>query len=360
MNKRFTGILLFIIAFLPASEKIAAQNSASSAAAKPGAGRKIAAGERVTVRSDLGDIIITGGDFDKIEASASTVQNKKQIPVNISESFVSGEKVLLVSPSGDFTSEQVILEVKIPRAARLEPIQTENGSITVSNIEGPVAVKTGKGNVSLNELGAASVESAGGNVTARNIKGNFNARVDAGEQNNTASRINLTNIGGNVDITTGDGLVFAQNIGGDARLLSVNSGSIKISCVKGDMEISDVSSIINLASVAGGIDASNSTGEIYYIGEISAGKRYRLKTLTGVVSMAIPETSGFTAQIKSFSGEVRSDFALQNDASSLPDKNQRRLQGSYGDGKARINLDSFNGAARLRKAFPAAIGKCGQ
>lgn len=345
--------ILLLLAFQNAS----AQESAANIKQE----RNVEKGSSVTVRNDVGDITITGWDSDRIEASAISKFTEKAVPVSINENTSSGKKSLFISPVKSNFNEtgEISLQVKVPRSITLEPIKTYVATLTISNIDGLVVAQTDEGQIKISRVGAVSVQAGSGIITAEDIKGNFAAKADINGINNTETRLDLKNIGGNVEITTGDGIITARNIGGDVRLVSVDSPKIDFRCVKGRVEINDTHSIISLANLEGDVEVTNSTGETHFTGEVRAGKRYRLKTLTGVVSMAIPESSGFTALVRTYEGEARSAFTLENSTNKIPSsQNRREISGTYGDGQARIELDSFNGAARLRKAPSTAIEKC--
>lgn len=354
------SVILLTIVF---GDGVAAQKETPETVSNLRQERKMEADGIVAVRNDFGDITVTGWDSDKVEASAIVRDTQKPLAVSLAESLSSdGKKVLSIVPKGSSYNETgyVILQVKVPRGVKLEPLKTDPGSLTISNIEGLVVAQTDKGNINISESGSVSAQSKSGSISAENIKNSLTVRADADAENSSSSRINLRNIGGNVEITTGDGTIMAQNIGGDVRLISVSSPKIDFRCVKGRIDISDAFSLISLTAVDGDIEAANSTGEIRYTGEIQAGKRYHMKTLTGVVSMLIPRTSGFTATLRSYSGSIKSAFSLQKDPTALPDKKDKELSGTFGNGQSRIELDSFSGEAEIREMPSGFLVKCGK
>lgn len=357
MKRYFRLLFILIMTAVIASESVFAQNEAGQN--QPKEEPKVGRITTVAARNDFGDITIIGWERDLVEATAINTFTRKRAAVSQTENSSPDGKILLISVTENSGENGAIhLEIRAPRNVKLEPIDIPVGSVSVTNIEGLVRIKTGNGNIQISNLGAASVQTASGNIIAENVKGNFNAEADKDEINKTSSNINLKNIGGSVEIITGDAIIAAENIDGDVRLVSVHSRKINIQCVKGRVEINDTSSLIYLAGIEGDVDVTNSTGEAHFTGEVYAGKRYRMKTLTGVVSVKIPETSGFTAAVKTYQGEVKSDFNLQNDIPLPSGKNNRQFIGLYGNGQARIELDSFSGAARLRKIVSSEIKKC--
>ena len=73
--------------------------------------------------------------------------------------------------------------------------------------------------------------------------------------------------------------------------------------------------------------------------------------------MAIPNDVGFTAVLSSYNGRIETDFKFQNGSPTSSKTNQRGTI-RFGDGEARIELDSFDGKVRLSKIALEAIQKC--
>ncbi len=327
MNAKFS-ILIFLLTVF-AFENAVAQETQSSAALTQE--RRVAQGNSIAVGNGFGNITIIGWERETLEATAKNASSAKQVSVKIIES----EKKITISlgtKNGDDQNCKINLELKVPRYANLEPLQAESDAIIVSDIEGFVNVKTGSGDIKIVNVGSVQARTGNGNIA-------------------------LENINGRIDLITGNGNINARQIQGDTRIISVNA-KINISCVKGRIEISDTSSQTWLLGVEGDVDVSTSNGKAYFIGAIRAENRYRLKTLSGVVSMAIPDDTGFTATLSSYSGKIEKDFIFQNDSAFRNGKTDRRFIGKYGDGKAQIELDSFDGRVSFSKIGAGAIRTC--
>lgn len=285
----------------------------------------------IAVGKGFGNITITGWERNTLEATAKNISRAEQIPVKIIEL---GKKITIALDKTGAGNQngKISLELKVPRYAKLEPIQTESDTITISKIEDFVNVKTGSGEIKIDNAGQVQARSGTGNIK-------------------------LENINGRADLITGNGNIKAQGVKGDVRIISVNA-KINLTCVNGRVEISDTSSQIWLIGIEGDVDVSTSNGKAYFIGAVRSDGRYRLKTLSGAVSMAIPDDTGFTATLSSYSGKIEKDFTFQNDSGFGREKKDRRFVGKYGDGKAQIELDSFDGRASLSKIMPDAVKKC--
>jgi hypothetical protein len=72
--------------------------------------------------------------------------------------------------------------------------------------------------------------------------------------------------------------------------------------------------------------------------------------MSGRVEMLLPANpSGFNATLSSYRGLVESDFTLTTKQQASDAAHNRRRVGTYGNGKAQITLDSFEGFVRLTR-----------
>ena len=137
------------------------------------------------------------------------------------------------------------------------------------------------------------------------------------------------------------------------------TGAIDVRCAKGRAEASSTSGSITLVGIAGDAEASAVSGAVIFRGSIAEGASYRFKSLSGEVAMTIqPNPPGFTATLSSYSGEIDTDFPLKIESPVQGGPINRRLTGTFGNGKAKFSLDSFSGAVRITKSSNAALKEC--
>ena len=230
-------------------------------------------------------------------------------------------------------AEEIQLDVKVPRFAVLDTIEVRAGDLTVSNIDGPVSVSGGSSNVTASRIGALTVRTRGGNV-------------------------NVDGVDGMVYVVAHSGDITVKNASSEVRAMT-NNGDIAISCARGRVDASTAYGKIALANVGGDVDANTTNSEISYIGPITDGARYRLKSMEGRVVMAIPDNSpGFTAQLMSYSNQAITDWSVRNPTASAAAGGPpapRRVEAHHGNGRAVITLDSFGQTVRLAKLAPGAV-----
>jgi DUF4097 and DUF4098 domain-containing protein YvlB len=276
--------------------------------------RRVERGSQIVVRNEFGDIRIAGSNRTTVEAVATDLNSLQAVSVSMAEASSANKKVFTVSPvesgRGDKQKINILLEVKVPRDVELAPIYLRRGNISINNLEGSVSLRTDEGNISVQTVGASG--------------------------------------GGFVEATTGSGNVDLSNINGDVRIVAISSG-ITVQCVKGDVAARVSSGQVAVSNIDGDVELNVSSGSASFTGPIHPERRYRLKTLSGNVSMDIPDSVGFTAVLSAYSGQLETDFQFPNASPTLPRRSNQRIIGKYGDGTGRIELDSFSGHVSLRK-----------
>lgn len=279
--------------------------------------RGVERGSRIVVRHEFGDIRIEGSDRNTVEAVATDLNSSQAVAVSITEGSSGNKRVFTVSPESGRRDRQDInisLEVKVPHDVELAPIFLRRGNIRINNLDGGVSLRTDDGNITVQRAGSG---------------------------------------GGFVEAMAGSGNIDLSNINGDVRVVAISSG-ITVQCVKGDVAARVSSGYIAASNIDGDVELNVSSGNASFTGPIHPERRYRLKTLSGHVSMHIPDTVGFTAVLSSYSGQLQTDFQFPN----ASPRSKYRIIGKYGDGTGRIVLDSFNGSVELRKIVASSLKDC--
>jgi hypothetical protein len=275
--------------------------------------RRVEPGSRIVVRNEFGDIRIAGSNRNTVEAVATDHNSSQAVPVTITEASSGNKRVFTVSPvesgRGFGQKADILLEVKLPHDVELAPIYLLKGNISINDLDGGVRLRTDDGNITARRVGSPG--------------------------------------GGLVEVFAGSGNVRLSNINGDVRVVAISS-HIAVHCVKGDVAARVSSGHIEVSNIDGDVELNVSSGTAFFTGAIHPERRYRLRTLSGEVSMGVPDSVGFTAVLTSYSGQLETDFQFAND-SQTPRRTNKRVIGKYGDGSGRIELDSFNGPVRLRK-----------
>jgi hypothetical protein len=206
--------------------------------------RQVAAGPRLVVRVNSGDVHVTGGDGRTIEITArrswayaephlSTSRNGDTVEVRVDCGW---------SVSGWCTAD---LELRVPAATELV-VDGDSGDLSAGGLLRPVRLS-----------------SDSGSVTARDIIGDVTLDTDSG-------RVEANDVRGNLVLATDSGDVEVGRGAGDRVSAHTDSGSVRI----------------DLVADAGTVDASTDSGRVDVRLPNTSGVAYLLKLSTdyGTVS----------------------------------------------------------------------------
>jgi DUF4097 and DUF4098 domain-containing protein YvlB len=309
----------------------------------------LAKGGTVLVSTRLGDVNISGWDQDKVEASAESDEGTVKVETNSSGEAT--RQRLVLSLAGAMAHRAVTMTIKVPRYADVETSENLRGDITVRDVDGGVRIGAGNGDAVVEGVGALKIQRRGGDIIARNIKGEVFARGAQGD-------ITLENAGKWVDVSVATGDLTIKRVGGDVRVSSA-TGDIDIRCVKGRADVSTASGSISLVGVEGDVEASTASGDVSFTGTLQADGSYRLKSISGEVQMTLPsDVPGFRATLVTYTGAIETDFPLKTEVPYNEPQVNRRITATYGKGGAKVTLDSFSGEVRISKGEAGSVKEC--
>jgi len=310
---------------------------------------KLARGGKVAISSRSGQIIVSGWDRDVVEARATG--DSGPVPIETQTTGDPARPRLLLTVSARRYGRDARLDVKVPRYAEVETLEGYRGDIEVADVDGATLINAGNGDVKIMRVGSLKVSRRSGDVIVREVKGDLTARSYNGD-------VVVENVSGLVDVAAASGDLTVHNAGGDVRANSA-TGDVEVRCAKGRAEVSSASGSITLTGVGGDVDASTASGDVIFRGPIRVGGSYRLKSLSGGVSMTIqPDVAGFTATLSTYSGGIETEFALKVESPVQGGPINRRITGTYGNGQAKLALDSFSGLVKIAKGTAAALKEC--
>jgi len=187
-----------------------------------------------------------------------------------------------------------------------------------------------------------AVESISGSVKVTDIKGDVSANTVSGDVRITgAARVTTAKtVSGTVEIidAQGDGTLEAGSVSGDVILRRVTARRIDAGTVSGDVRLDDVQ--------CERISASTTSAGIFFSGTLAKNGRYDLHGFSGDVRLHLSGNTGFEIDASTFSGQIRSDdFPV----TSRGRVSRRSLNGTYGDGSAILDLQTFSGSIIISK-----------
>jgi hypothetical protein len=316
------------------------------------ASMKLDRGGKVSISNRFGMISVRGYDGDTVEAQATGMRdNQGGVKTPLIKGDSSRMRIALEGPGGRRHGRESNFEIKVPRYATVEIVECQESEIDVQDVDGAVSLVDGSGDVQITRVGSLSINWQRGDVTVKEVKGRCLVKVFTGE-------VIITDVAGPVDASSVSGELRITNAGENVKASAV-SGEVVIHCVKGRANVNAVSGSIELAGIQGDIDCEAVSGEIVLKGAIRKDGIYRLKSMSGEVSMHIQDdVPGFTVTMMTFSGEIETAFPIKVDSAVQQNEMNRRVIGRYGNGQARIVLDSFSAGVRLIKAAAADLKTC--
>jgi hypothetical protein len=145
------------------------------------------------------------------------------------------------------------------------------------------------------------------------------------------------------------------------KLEAINSGTITVENVEGDLEIENVNGPVVLTNVSGSVVANSVNGGVKaQLTRVTAQKAMAFSSLNGNVDVTLPASVRATFKMRSDRGEVFSDFDVQirPDAGAATGRRMggkyrlevnRAIYGTVNGGGPEIELRTFNGSVYLRK-----------
>jgi DUF4097 and DUF4098 domain-containing protein YvlB len=195
-----------------------------------------------------------------------------------------------------------------------------------------VYLKTQDGDVDIDGVTEAHIETSGGRIDLRRI----------------SKATDATSVGGDMSLEDSSGRARLNSIGGligikDFRPLDA-SDFLKIKSVSGDILLERVGSAR--------VEATTISGVLKMMGSLVRGGIYSFTTTIGDITLVLPADSSFKLTAKvSEGGEIITEFPLKYKGTASPVSllQAGRLVGTYGAGDATVNMVSFSGTLRLRK-----------
>jgi DUF4097 and DUF4098 domain-containing protein YvlB len=276
----------------------------------------------VSLTTESGTISLVG--WDRNEVRAQTKQSDTKIELRKADGANAASpaarlEILVYEDSedgetvGNNSDADADVIVNVPRGATVY-LKTENGDIEVDNVA------------------EAHIETIDGRIEARRI----------------SKATEATSVSGNVALEDASGRARLSSLAGVIEirdLRQVDAGDfVKIRTSSGDILLEGIG--------PARVEASTIAGELKLMGSLSHGGTYNFTTTTGDVTIVLPTDSSFNLNAKiSEGGEIVTEFPLTYKGAASPASllQAGRLMGTYGAGGATINLVSFSGTLRLRK-----------
>ena len=252
-------------------------------------------GDRVVVENFSGDVLVVGWDRPELRVLG---RDDDDVDVGVERS---GSRVALVSGRRGWGRE-IDAELRVPRWAGVE-IRGRDLDVVVRGVEAAVSIRNVEGDI-LVEGPASAVEafSVQDEVRVRGARGPVRAASQGDD-------VTVEDVQGEVDAESGDGDVYLLDVDGTV--------------VRGE----------------------TMDGDVAFRGAILPAGSYRFGTHDGDAVIDIPRDTGARVSVATFDGEFQSDFPVRVERFS----GGRAFNFTLGDGRARIEIEVFDGEILLRE-----------
>ena len=252
-------------------------------------------GARLAIDNYAGEVVIHAWDKDAVRVQARHNARAK-VTIRTESNIVT---------IGAGSNGSVDYEINAP-AWMPVTVEGQFDFVTIEGVQAEVSVSTVRGDIVLKGVGPA---------TAKTIEG-------AIEVDGARGRITLSSVNEDVKVTGGTGEIAADTTNGSITLAHVQSSSVEITSVNGDVS---------------------------YDGTFADKGHYSFSTHNGDITMTVPATANATFNVRTYSGEFSTSLTVKGPDTSTV-RRGKRVSYTLGNGSAEIELESFGGDIRLRRA----------
>jgi DUF4097 and DUF4098 domain-containing protein YvlB len=258
----------------------------------------VSRGARLSIDSYAGEVVIRGWEKDAVRVQAT---HKPGTTVDIQKDA----SLITINASTNPPHSPVDYEITAPTWMPMK-IEGQYIFVTVEGIQGELSVTTVRGDIVLRNVSSA---------TAKTIKG-------AIEVDGARGRMALSSVNEDIKIAGTSGDLSADTTNGSITLERVESTNVQITTVNGD---------------------------ITFDGSVADKGHYSFATHNGDITMTVPATVNATFTVRTYSGEFVSSLPAKGpDPAEV--RRGRRVTYTLGTGSAEVEMESFGGEIRLRRA----------
>jgi DUF4097 and DUF4098 domain-containing protein YvlB len=260
-------------------------------------------GGRLVVNNFAGDVIVHTWDRDSVHVTARH-QARTRVSIRPTASGLSISASATMGPEGS-----VDYDITAPAWMPVRVEGTYN-FVTIEGAQGEVFASTVRGDV--------NVKGGSGVITAKSVQGEVHVEGARG-------KVNVSTVNEKITVADTSGDISAETINGGVTLTGIDSKSVDVSTVNGD---------------------------IVFEGKLADGGHYGFGAHNGSLSLGVPENVNATFSIRTYQGSFSTDLPLPG-VSRADLQRGRRVTATLGTGSADVTLETFGGAIRLRKASAA-------
>lgn len=253
-------------------------------------------GMQLVINNFAGEVVVRGWARDEVRVLA---RHLSRVQVNVR----AGENAIRITSSSSSGTPSVDYEISAPAWMPVR-VNGQFNYVEVDGIQADVSAETVRGDI--------HVKGASGIISLKSIEGVVRVEDSKG-------RITVSSVNEAIAVIRSTGDVTAETINGEIEMTDLNASNAEATTVNGD---------------------------VHYTGTVSDNGLYRFTTHNGDILMGVPDRLNATVSVRTYQGEFRTSLAVN--AGEV--RRGRRQTFTVGSGGAQIELESFGGEIRLRRA----------
>jgi len=257
-----------------------------------------ARGTRLVIDNHAGEVVVHGWEKDALRVQ---VRHNTRVKINVR---TNAGTINVDSDSSGHTSS-IDYDISAPSWMPIK-IEGQYNYVGIDGIQGDISVETVRGDVVLKDVGSAIAKTIEGEVQVDGARG----------------KLTLSSVNDNIKVTGARGELIAETTNGDLTLARMESSGAEVTTVNGD---------------------------VTYEGTLADRGHYSFTNHNGDIELTVQDTANATFNVRTYNGEFSASLPVKG-----PDPSQvrkgRRVAYTLGNGSAEVELESFGGDIKLRRA----------
>jgi DUF4097 and DUF4098 domain-containing protein YvlB len=259
-------------------------------------------GTRLTIENRAGEVVIHAWDKDAVRVQARH-NTRTKIDLRTTTGAINIDAAAEKGPSGS-----VDYDISAPAWMPVK-IEGHYNYVSVEGVQGEISVETVRGDIVFKNVGAAIAKTIEGAIQIDGARG----------------KLTLSSVNDDIKVTGASGEVAADTTNGGVSLTGMASSNVEVASVNGD---------------------------VVYEGTLADRGHYSFTNHNGDIELTVPDNSNATFNVRTYSGEFTTSLPVKGpDASQV--RRGRRVAYTLGNGSAEVELESFGGDIKLRRAGAA-------
>lgn len=261
-----------------------------------------ARGTRLVIENQAGEVVVHVWEKDVVRVQARH-NTRAKISVRTGTGVINIDATTEKGPTGS-----VDYDISAPGWMPIK-IEGQYDYVSVEGVQGEISVETVRGDIVLKNIGAAIAKTIEGAIQIDGARG----------------KLMLSSVNEDIKVTGASGELVAETTNGEVSLTGMASSSVEVASVNGD---------------------------IVYEGTLSSSGHYSFTNHNGDIELTVPDNSNATFNVRTYSGEFTTSLPVKGPDSSQV-RRGRRVSYTLGNGSADVDLESFGGDIKLRRAGAA-------